>query len=171
MKIDANAGASRGRSRTRDTKYRRSGRVARIPRTTYFLFPLPRVGVSSEEDSRRRGTGLSHVYCSEEIGDAAPGNLPVDLSVEELRCRRPRGWNEETTKTRRTCSQREKKEKREKKRKKRERKRCGRLYFLKHDGRRYPQARDNIARLPSSTTAKLDESTPRLRVWWWINEE
>ncbi|TGZ37577.1 Uncharacterized protein DBV15_03855 [Temnothorax longispinosus] len=45
MKIDPDAGASRGRSRARDTKYRRSGRVARIPRTTYFLFPLPRGGV------------------------------------------------------------------------------------------------------------------------------
>ncbi|KYN37746.1 hypothetical protein ALC56_07945 [Trachymyrmex septentrionalis] len=32
MKIDADAGASRERSQARDTKYRRSGRVARIPR-------------------------------------------------------------------------------------------------------------------------------------------
>ncbi|KYN27691.1 hypothetical protein ALC57_02755 [Trachymyrmex cornetzi] len=44
---DADAGASRKRSQARDMKYQRSGRVARIPRPTYFLFPLPRVDVRS----------------------------------------------------------------------------------------------------------------------------
>lgn len=134
MKIDTDAGASRGRSWARDTKYRRSGRVARIPRTTYFLFPLPRGGVRRGTDSpATRHGALSRILLRRDRRRRARKSTcrPVrrGAAVSSI---------SQMTKTRRTCSQREGK-KREKRKKKKERKRCGRLYFLKHDGKRYPQ--------------------------------
>ncbi|EGI69555.1 hypothetical protein G5I_01846 [Acromyrmex echinatior] len=47
MKIDADAGASRERSQARDTKYRRNGRVARIPRINVFPVSAASVEVRS----------------------------------------------------------------------------------------------------------------------------
>lgn len=75
-------------------------------------------GRSPREGEEISGSGLSHVYCSEEIGDAVRENLPPSTYYstrrEELRCRRPRERNEEMTC--RTCSQRRKKRKKERKR-------------------------------------------------------
>lgn len=81
--------------------------------------------VVQEEERRRPARGVSHVYCSEEIGDAARKNLPpspVDLYYstrrEELRCRRPRerkrGEDDEDTQN--VLTEKNKTHKKEKKR-------------------------------------------------------
>lgn len=69
--------------------------------------------------------------------------------------RMERGDDEDTQNV---LTERKKKEK-WKKRKKRESGAGTIVFFETHDGRRYPQAKDDIARLPTSTTANLDEST------------
>jgi len=133
----------------------------RVQRISCFLCPGRRS--PGEELSAARHGALPHIYCSEEIGDAAPAEIypstcpsrscgVVDL-VDRMRRRRRHAEH----------AHREKKENGKKRKEKRE-KQCGRLYFLKHDSRRYPQTRDNIARLSASTTAKLDSKAlaPRL---------
>lgn len=118
-------GASRGRSRARDTKYWRSGRVARAPRTTYFLFPLPRVGVRVQGgDSRRRGMGLSpRILLRRDRRRRARKSLPVDLvrrgAAVSSTSRMERG-DDEDTQERAHKERKKKRKKRAKIKKKRE---------------------------------------------------
>lgn len=163
-----NADASRERSQARDTKYRRSGRVARIPRSTYFLFPLPRVDVFAQGGfpAMRHGA-VPRILLRRDRRRRAwkPIRRPVrrkSCGVVDL--------TDGTRRRRRHAERAHKERKKREKRKKQKKKKCGRFYFLKHDERRYPQARDNTARLPALTTAKFDESTPLFRVWWWITK-
>lgn len=153
MKIDADAGASRERSQARDTKYRRNGRVARIPRINVFPVSAASVEVRSGripgDAARGCPTYIAQKRSASPRLEIYPSTCPskscgvVDLADGTRRRRHAERVHKKRKKKRKMKKQRKKKKK------------CGRFYFLKHDGRRYPQARDNEFIFTSQFTCEI----------------